>query len=275
MGAIIGSFLNVVVIRYGTGMKITGRSKCMSCLRTLTVLDLIPLVSYVGLRGRCRGCKSKISSQYFSVELATSVLFLLGYLSADLDLGWVSVWNIFIFWVVSAIMVAISVYDFKHKIIPDGLSYSLAGIALFKIIFDIWINGESFFSNDSVMSYLAGPFFFLIPFAALWYFSGGRAMGFGDAKLALGVGWFLGFGQTTVALMLAFWIGAVCGVGMIALQKIFHKFGLKILGKQLKMNSEVPFGPFIILGFLIVYLCGISFDNFMGFMAAILPNINA
>ena len=101
---------------------------------------------------------------------------------------------------------------------------------------------------------LAGPMLFF-PFWALWFVSQGRWMGLGDGKLALGIGWFLGATLGGSAIMLAFWIGAAWALLHMAYQRLAAGFS----GVKLSMNSEIPFGPFLILGTIVVYFTGVNF----------------
>ncbi len=241
-GAIIGSFLNVVICRTHTGMKITGYSMCFSCNRRLRWYELIPIFSFMIQNARCRECKSKISWQYPIVEIITAVLFVAVvykilpniYLIQYIDLV-----NILFLWIISSLFIIISVYDIRHKIIPDIFSYSLAVFALVLFIF------KTGFSNIFQVTYLwdllAGPIL-ATPFALLWFVSGGRWMGLGDAKLVLGIGWLLGLYGGISAIILAFWIGAV-----IALLLVFTK------GRKYTMKTEIPFAPFLILATFLVF----------------------
>lgn len=225
LGTIVGSFLNVVGLRWGE-KSFNGRSACTSCSTILHWYELIPVVSFVVQWGKCRGCKARISWQYPLIELWTGLIF-------------VSVPYFFI--PVFCIYVVIFIYDLHHKIIPDNLVYT-------SIILSILI--PLFFIDYSVLDWLAGPILFVF-FALIWFLSRGRAMGFGDAKLGLSVGLLLGATQGFSAIILAFWIGALGSLVYISLNKIglfSGKAGFKKSGKGLTMKSEVPFAPAIILG---------------------------
>ncbi len=240
LGAIIGSFLNVVILRYNTGKGIGGRSGCFTCGKDLRWYELVPVVSYLIQRGRCIGCKSGISKQYPLVEIGTAVLFaLISYrilLPLDDFYPVIQVLNLFVTLVSASVLVIIFVYDYRHKIIPDMLSFLFALLSLMRLTL---YYRETLFQFPFVMDLLAGPLVAL-PFVLIWYFSKGKWMGLGDGKLALGIGWFL-------ALCLAFWIGAVVGVALIAIQKYLSR------KRRLTFKSEIPFAPFMILGLLIVY----------------------
>lgn len=263
-GTIVGSFLNVVVLRYNTGVSIaTGRSFCFSCGEKLGGLELIPILSFIIQGGKCVACKSKISWQYPIVEAVTGLLFLGVFMKYNGLIGiFNDYWQMIIVFIIIAILIAITVYDIKHKIIPDALVITFSVLALLKIVADYFLlpfTPEA--ANLHLIAFLlAGPVLAL-PLFLIWLFSKGRWMGLGDPKLVLGIGWFLGpiFGLS--AVILAFWAGAVYGLILIALSK-FSWYGLKIDGK-----TEVPFAPFLILGFLLVYFFSIDILN----LAFLLP----
>ncbi len=236
-GTIVGSFLNVVVFRYNTGLSfVTGRSKCFSCGRHLEWYELLPLFSFLMLGGKCLGCNSKISKQYFTVEFITGLVFC-GLL---LRFGLTPI--LFLYLLIASILIVMAVYDFKHKIIPDGMVVAFIILSLVNF-FLIHSTGE-LFSLPISLEWFAGPLLFAF-FAFFWLVSGGKWMGFGDAKLAIGVGFLLGFSGGIFAIMLAFWIGAIVSLLLIFFQKIH-------IGKfHLSMKSEIPFAPFIIFAVFI------------------------
>lgn len=263
-GLIVGSFLNVLVYRQGTGRGISGRSACMSCGAKLGWLDLVPFFSWVFLRARCRHCGSRISAQYPLVEVTTGVLFAI--------IGGISGFGILyklLFCLLAAILVAIAVYDIKHTIIPDAWAYVFDALALLTMV--------SLFAQDGSLPLwlllVSGPLT-AFPLAALWFVSGGRWMGFGDVKLAVGIGWLLGPVYGILTIMLAFIIGAAVSVFvLIPLSHIHHIYRylgitrLKGRGSGLTMKSEVAFGPFLILSCIIFWffqLYGVPFP--LGFL---------
>jgi prepilin signal peptidase PulO-like enzyme (type II secretory pathway) len=219
LGLFIGSFLNVVGSRWQSGIGIGGRSFCPICRRQLRWYELIPLVSYLIQGGRCRSCSAKISIQYPLVEIWTGLLF------ATLPL---------LFIPVLCVYVVITVYDFKHKIIPDALVYTSI---LMAVVYRIGVDA-------STLDWLAGPIIFLF-FGGIWLLSKGRAMGFGDAKLGLSLGLLLGAVWGFSAVVMSFWIGAILTLLYMGLS---HRSALLRGGKRLTMKSEIPFAPFMILG---------------------------
>jgi len=251
LGAIIGSFLNVVILRLGTGTSfVSGRSKCFSCGHTLSSSDLFPIFSFILLGGKCRYCKSKISSQYVLVETVTGALFALaGYFISLPE-------NIYgcILFVLSLIIisfyVAIAVYDIRHQIIPDALSYGAAFCALIYTGIIVFSRGEGY------ERFLAG-FICALPFFLLWFCSRGKWMGLGDPKLALSVGWWLGISGGLASLCLAVWSGAIFGIFVLIAERV--RKGSVHFGRH-----EIPFGPFIIFGAIATYLFSITLATLIG-----------
>ncbi|MFA6227251.1 MAG: prepilin peptidase [Candidatus Paceibacterota bacterium] len=241
-GTIVGSFLNVFALRYNTGLSyISGRSKCFSCGKGLLWYELVPILSFLVLKGKCYGCKSKISIQYPLIETITGFIFVM----ILWKVGFTMLLPFYLF--LAGLLVVISIYDFKHKIIPDGMVFTFDMVAL--VLLFTRFGFLNTFSNHFLLDLLAGPILFAF-FAFLWLISSGKWMGFGDAKLALGVGWLLGLSSGIMAIMLAFWIGAIVSILLIFLQKL----NLSHLGLTIK--SEVPFAPFIILGLFIEFFTG-------------------
>lgn len=233
----------MVIYRYNTGLGIGGRSRCLSCGRNLTFLDLFPVFSFLFFRGKCRTCKARISWQYPLVELISGIFFTFAFMEFGLSL------DLFFVLVVFSLLLAIAVYDLRHKIIPDGLVFAFVFFALLKMVERNYVVGLGF-SPDFLD--LCSGLIIAIPFALAFFLSRGTWMGFGDAKLALGIGWFLGLAPAINAIVLAFWIGAFVSIVMLLLQKLYPKgFALKLRDKHLTIKSEIPFAPFLIVGMLL------------------------
>ncbi len=242
-GLLIGSFLNVVILRMNTGRTVVkGRSKCARCNQTLAWHDLIPVFSFLGLRGKCRQCRTPISFQYPLVELTTAIVFVLLYarLVVPFYFGMLA-WASFVFAaVVAALLIVITVYDLKHKIIPDGVVYPFILLSIASVVWK-----AIYFPGFAILPALAGGVVVALPFFLFWFFSKGKLMGFGDVKLALGMGWLLGIGGGMAALLLSFWFGGAVGLLLLA------------LSRKHSMRSEVPFAPFMILAIFVVGVWGI------------------
>ena len=251
-GLIIGSFLNCVIYRLAphhfyskSGGGLGGRSYCPHCKHFLDWKDLIPLLSFFILKGKCRYCHQKISFQYPLVELFTALLFVLIF-----NLHFISnlsqlITTLYLF-TISSLLMIIFVYDLKYYIIPDKIVYPailITGIwYLISIIFFHFYT-KGYLINTLYSAFLAALFFLLIV-----YFSQGKWMGVGDIKLAFFMGLFLGFPNILVALFSAFFFGAIIGLGLI------------FLGKK-TMKSELPFAPFLITGTFLALFSGQQIIN--------------
>jgi len=258
LGAVAGSFINVVILRFNTGEDLYGRSKCASCSRTLSWWELFPIVSYILISGKCSTCRSKISLQYPLVEFAMASLFFLSALKFPFFFvfSYQSLISYILIVVIWSVLVILTVYDFKHKILPDIFVWSFVILAV------VWQFVQILFETleFSVLNFLAGPILFLF-FFSFWYVSDGKWMGFGDAKLSIGIGFFLGLVQGISAVVLAFWIGAAVAVSILLGQKLSRKLqndGLSLYQKNITMKSEIPFGPFLLLGSVIVFFVNVD-----------------
>ncbi|MBU1118576.1 prepilin peptidase [Patescibacteria group bacterium] len=227
LGAAIGSFLNVVTFRLKSGKKMgLARSECMSCKKKLSFIDLIPLVSFVFLRGKCRHCSSKISPQYLIVELVTAIAFSIVYVSTFYSSGIMSgtsFVNLLIYWVYVSFLIVIFVYDLKHYLILDKVLVPAFIVALV---------GSFFLGYQEMHFHILGSFIFGFTLLFLYHVSHGTWIGGGDVKLAFVLGLMVGFPNVIVTFMLAFVLGALISLVLM----IFCKKTLK---------SQVPFGTFL------------------------------
>jgi prepilin signal peptidase PulO-like enzyme (type II secretory pathway) len=228
-GLMVGSFLNCVIYRLNSRESfLKGRSYCPYCKHTLEWKDLIPIFSFLILKGRCRYCQKRISFQYPLVELSTGILTLL-FLKRAIYGDPISIF----YWVLSCFLLIIFVYDLKHFIIPDKIIYpAILIVIIWYLIAGIFFKFYTKYEMlNAIYSALGASLFFLF----IYLISKGKWMGFGDVKLAFLMGLFLGFPKILVALFFSFFIGAMIGIGLILVKK-----------KNLK--SEVPFAPFLVTG---------------------------
>jgi len=227
-GLIVGSFLNCVIYRLETGKSfLGGRSFCPDCQHVLSWNDLVPVFSFLMLGGRCRYCNKKISWQYPLVELTTALLFILIF-NLSQNLLNTSYWLL-----ITSFLIIIFVYDLKHYIIPDKVVFPAIVLALIYNLLD-----TNYLLLNTILAALSASAFFL----SIYLISKGKWLGFGDVKLSFLIGLYLGFPNILVALFLAFLIGAIIGLILIAKGR-----------KTLK--SIVPFGPFLVIGtFLAMFL---------------------
>mgnify|MGYP001384009341 CR=1 FL=1 len=227
-GLVMGSFFNVIAIRLLQQMSIVfPPSHCPHCHTRLRIAELIPLVSYLVLRGRCRRCRVRISPLYPFGEAMTAVSFYLVYLSVGLSS------ELFVGWVLCGLLVVGMLTDLKEKLILDVVT--IPCLFLF-ILLRLFIGDESF------SFYLLGGFVgFLLLTVIAWLSRGG--MGGGDIKIFAAIGVALGPWLTLMSFMFASFLGAIVGLLLLI-------FGF------VQRKQPIPFAPFIAAGTLIAYLYG-------------------
>lgn len=239
LGLCIGSFLNCVVYRLEQNKSfLKGRSFCPACKHELCWKDLFPVASWIFLGGKCRYCKEKISVQYPVVEIITGVIFLLISLQTT-NYSLQTIINLAFWFYLASSLIIIFIYDLKHYLIPDKVLLPAIIIAfLFQVL-----NYKLQTTNYILAVAIAFGFFF-----ALWAISRGQWMGFGDVKLAILLGLILGFPNIIVGLFLAFFIGSIIGIILMA-------------AKKKQMKNQLPFGPFLIIGTFIAFFWGQNIIN--------------
>ncbi|OGC84959.1 hypothetical protein A3F55_03010 [Candidatus Adlerbacteria bacterium RIFCSPHIGHO2_12_FULL_53_18] len=241
LGAIFGSFINALVYRFNTGRGMGGRSHCIHCGHALSAVDLVPVLSFLFLRGRCRYCGARFSLQYPVVEVTAALLSLAVYLAHPAPLEYA-------LWLgVVVTLLFIVVYDIRHGIIPWSASGLLATLALLHLFF---------FTEPTLWSFVAGPLLAL-PLFLFSLVSRGTWMGWGDSALELSLGWLLGLSVGATALVLAFWSGAAVGIVLL------------VLSKRYTMKSELPFAPFLVLGALAAHFFHVDFFATLPYLFAI------
>ncbi len=243
LGLFVGSFLNVVVYRlHREESFVKGFSKCLFCGHRLYPKDLVPLFSFLFLKGKCRYCRHKIAKQYFLMELATAIGFTLiawhFWQSADSQVILASfngllalklwTWALFFSW-----LLIIFVYDLKYYLILDQVTLPAVIIAF---ILNLFLG----FSWASLLlgAVVGGGFFFL-----QFIVSKGKWIGGGDIRLGLLMGMILGWPHVLVALFLAYLLGSVFAVGLL------------LAGKK-HWGDKLPFGTFLSLATFVVLLYG-------------------
>jgi leader peptidase (prepilin peptidase) / N-methyltransferase len=232
LGAIVGSFVGVVAERMNTGQSyLSGRSRCNSCARFLTPLDLVPVISWLLSKGKCRTCKARVPASYAVLELSLGVLFALSYLTLGLGIP------LALFLLSIATLAFIVVYDLRHTIVPPSASTALVVLSLLYLLLSA--PSVSALGASLMTAGIIGA-----GFLCLHVFSNGRAMGLGDTPVALGLS-FLVAPYAFSGVLFSFWIGALYGVLVLVLRRGGPKMGI-----------EVPFVPFLALGFLLAYFTG-------------------
>ncbi|MDO8601527.1 MAG: prepilin peptidase [bacterium] len=279
-GIIIGSFLNVVTMRYDllgrilTTKKIGGRSHCPKCLTTLRWYELLPLLSFLIQRRQCRHCDYRLSWQYPLVELLTGVLtaaiplflyqrFNIAFTAAT---GESLVWFYTLcgLWLLVAYtFIVLSLIDLKYTIIPDAANILLAligiGVIVLKSRFDSAISYHGSFLNNYAVFWSAGSESVwlqsllsagvgAILFGGIIALTRGRGMGLGDLKLVIPIGLLVGWPDIVLVLALSFIIGA------------FISVFLMMLGRK-SFKDGVPFGPFLAASVFVVMFFGEAIMN--------------
>lgn len=257
-GAIIGSFLNVVILRYRSGRTLGGRSACFSCGKHLSWYELVPIGSFLSQRGKCSGCRTKISWQYPLVEALTGFLFVFLYMHFSYLIFTTPLLFVILFVYYAtlfSVLIVLCAYDMRHKILPDAFNYGFAALAFIGMFF---IQGDILVLHvPTVEQFLAG-IVLPAPFAFLWLISKGKWMGLGDAKLMMGMGFLLGLSGGALAILVSFWTGAVFGVILLLGSSLFGD-------KRISLKSAIPFGPFLILSTIVVFLGSLDLSFLRGF----------
>jgi len=235
VGLFIGSFLGVLVDRLPRNETvIEGKSRCEFCKKDLGWLDLIPVFSFVFLKGKCRYCKHALPFSYPVIEIVTGSLFAMAYLFFNLQ----SVALLYYLVIISSFIV-IFFMDLTYGIISDKILICAVAV---NVAYLLIINPPSLLVN--LLCGLVAFLFFLIISLLFQTIRGREGMGGGDIKLSFLLGLFLGFPNIIVCLYIAFLTGAALGIILILWKK-----------KNLRSTS-LPFGPFLISGALISLFWG-------------------
>jgi leader peptidase (prepilin peptidase)/N-methyltransferase len=228
LGGLWGSFANVCIYRLPKGKGVvSGRSHCPKCKKEIVWQDNIPIISYLILKGKCRKCKRKISSQYPMVEMINILLFLIIYFLFGISLTTI------LLMILSLSFLIIFFIDLKHFIIPNSITFSMMALGFIKS-FDPNLN--SIFPNY-INSLIGGLFGYGVIFSIIFFYKQIRkkeGMGLGDAKLLAVIG---------------FWFGWIAIPFVLFLSSIFALVSVipDLIKKNKKMTSQIPFGPYIIL----------------------------
>ncbi len=230
LGAIVASFIGVVAARLNTGHSfVTGRSRCDACDTSLTPHALVPIISYFVSGGRARCCGAQLSLYSPVTEILLGALFTLSYLKLGLAPA------LPLLLLALSLLLALVFYDLMHQILPPGLLYPFVVVAM---VFSYTASASvGDFKNTLIATAVVALFFI-----AMHVFSRGRAMGLADAPLASGLTLLVGWQLAFAGLAFSFWIGALVGI-TILLQR----------PRGSRMGIEVPFAPYLAVGFLLAY----------------------
>ena len=228
------------------GKRQQDRSRCLSCGHQLGLRDLIPLISWLSTRGRCRYCGKRIG--YFEplMELSLAVAFMVSFLAWPWHLAGLQ-WVLFAVWCVSLVaLIMLVAYDIKWRILPDFLTVSYGLVSLVFVVLRYFIvNDVKLYSLVIALIIMSGVY------GVLYLISKGKWIGLGDVKLGVGLGLILASWQTAfVGLFLANLIGCVLVIPGLA-------------SKKLKANSEIAFGPLLALGSFISFFVGVRIMDWL------------
>ncbi len=257
LGLVIGSFLNVVILRLPVMMQVqwrrdccellqqapaeeeeeefnllVPRSRCPHCKRMIRALENIPVVSYLLLRGRCRGCARPISWRYPVIEMTSAVLAL----TVGICLG--LTWQMFFALILSWSLLCLSMIDMDHYLLPDSITIPLLWLGLIVNYFDLFTDlGSSLFG--AVFGYLS----LWLVYQGFKWITGKEGMGYGDFKLLAALGAWLGWQMLPLIILLSSLLGSCV-------------FLLLMAGGQWQKSSPIPFGPWLAVGGWVTLLWG-------------------
>lgn len=237
LGLIIGSFLNVVIVRVprmvldpidGDNMQsfnlLWPCSHCPNCQTPILWFDNIPLFSYLWLKGQCRNCHQKISVRYPFVEVFTAITSVIVAYHFGLSLH--TLWALILVWS----LIALAIIDFEHTILPDSITLPFLWIGLFINTFETFTT-----ANYAILGAIVG---YLSLWTIYWVFkllTHKDGMGYGDFKLLAMLGAWLGWQALPLIILIASFLGSIMGISLILL-------------KKKDKNSAIPFGPFLAIG---------------------------
>ena len=230
LGICFGSFINMLVYRTGLlhppkRIRNDTFSYCDFCGKQLNWWNNIPIFSWVFQKGKSQCCRKKLDFSYPLVELITGILFLLNYC---LFTNYYLLFTVYL--AITVLVVYSAVYDAKTMYLPDWSTYTLIFLSLFFV-----------HSIGNIYSAIGASGFLLL----LYLITKGKGMGLGDVYLALFMGLLLGWPKIILAFYIAFIVGAIWGIILLIL-------------KRKKIKSEVPFGPFLLLGTMVVWYFGVK-----------------
>ena len=239
LGCIWGSFSNVCIYRLPNDQSVVkGRSFCTSCKEQIKWYDNIPFLSFIFLKGKCRRCGNKISSQYFLVEFVSAISFVIVY-----HLYGITITTLLLI-ILSVFFIIIFFIDLKHFIIPNELTFPLMLIGFVKS-FEPNLN-QTIFPNY-INSLIGGVFGYLIIWLIILFYKKVRnkdGMGLGDAKLMAVVGFWFGWTSIPFTIFISSFVALFFAIP-------------SLIKKNKNMTTQIPFGPYIIIG-CIIY---VSFAN--------------
>lgn len=239
-GLCVGSFLNVIIYRLPEEKSIVfPNSACTDCNEKLRSIDMIPVLSYIFLGGKCRYCKKPISIQYPLIELFTGLVWLFTYIKFGFSIETVAI--IFLY----TLLIPVAIIDLNHMIIPNGLVLTgfIGGLLL--SAYHIFVEPISIYRSTAWYAPFIGMIsssgiLFIIALLSFIKYRDDGGMGMGDVKLFIPIGMILGWKLSLLSLFLSIMIGGIISI-------------ILLIFKVLNKKSALPFGPFIVIS---TFLCG-------------------
>lgn len=253
LGAVMGSFVGAVAWRLEMGRDfVRERSECEHCHHVLAWYDLVPVFSWLWLRGKCRYCRKTIGVSALLLELGLGLAFAVSFVVWPYGWGALGV-ALFIVWLASLVLLAILfIYDVRHSLLPDVLIWPLTafGVIGFGLLMQLQAVPYAQWPLEALLA--------LLPitgvYGLIYMVSGGRWIGFGDVKLGIFIGLILGWQGALLALLVANYLG-------------FFWILPALLRGKLDRSARLPFGPFLIMATVIVFLWGrLLFDWLTNFL---------
>lgn len=244
LGTIFGSFLSVMIYRTKNDKPgiVLGRSICPFCKKKLRFRYLIPIFSWLFLRGKCGYCGKKIGIHYLALEVITGLIFLVTFLNFNfVEIKFEQLFinyemlKLFIFYIIEFLfLMAIFFYDLQYKEIPDRFSITAIALA---------IAGNLITNTIQPLNMAIGGISIFLFFALQFLLSKGKWIGGGDLRLGMLIGVLLGWEKGLIALIIAYIVGAILSLVLLGMKKLDRK-------------SQIPFGPFLVMGSIIAFFFG-------------------
>lgn len=252
LGLCLGSFVNALVWRIRKKKDwVKARSQCTHCGHILNSIDLIPVISWVMLRGKCRFCKKQISVQYPTIELAAAIIFVVSYIYWPGNLDQTSQIVLLAAWLTSVIgLLALLIYDFRWTLLPNKLIYpTLLAASMGNLIYLLFANDKISFITNWLLSIIVASGVFFV----LFMISNGKWIGYGDVRLGLITGTLL---HSPRLSFLMIFLASILGTLFVA---------PSLVKKSMSLGAKLPFGPFLIVSTAICLLFGNRiFDWYLG-----------
>lgn len=247
LGLLIGSFLNVCIYRIPKGESIVmPSSHCTGCGTGLKPLDLVPVFSYLFLRGKCRHCGAKISIRYPLIELLTAVVYISLFHKYGPNVDFIAAAYLM------SILIAVFFIDLEHYIIPDGLVIAglIGGVPLiiYNLFYSVSIYNDRDWWNPVLGAVTSSGFLLAVALIGFVIYKSEEALGMGDVKIFVAIGIFLGWKMAIFALFTSVVISGITSVILMI---------LKIKGRK----DTIPLGPFIVIGTYITFMWGWDLFN--------------